>query len=264
MGQEIERVARSLEALYGAGGISDSSQDALLAIPMAAAKVAEGLGETSSAEELLLAAILVDDSPSVAPNVAEIRQGHNLMLDALRSESSTTDVQAHTRALNRGVLSPYRHISQAMLLNQDNFSANKLLPWTPLYLQSLLTLGTVITKAQEEEDRGARIRTFTLIITDGEDNRSGGTTANHVRAVVTDMLEFSTNHIVAGMGVGERQGIDFRQVFRSMGIPESWVFTSGAGVDELRAVFRKIATSLRLAAASEAGFFQLAAGPLPD
>jgi hypothetical protein len=126
-------------------------------------------------------------------------------------------------------------------------------------MQSLLTLGTVITKAREEEARGATVRTFTLIITDGEDNNSGDITASHVRVLVADMLEFATNHIVAGMGVGER--VNFYDVFESLGIPKGWILTTGADVDTLQAKFRAISRSLGLAASSEAEFAQLAAGP---
>jgi hypothetical protein len=45
-----------------------------------------------------------------------------------------------------------------------------------------------------------------------------------------------------------------------MGIPSDWIFTPDSTVEELRADFRKLARSLRLAASSEAGFRQLVAG----
>jgi hypothetical protein len=182
------------------------------------------------------------------------------MLEALRTVSTTAEIQVHTRAFNRGVLSAYRPLARATELDTVNFSGSQLSNWTPLYVQSLLTLGTVIAKAQEEEDRGARVRTFTLIITDGEDNDSGSIQVEHVRAVVTDMLEFADNHIVAGMGIGERRGVSFSQVFRSMGIPERWIYTSGTSVKKLGEVFDEITRDLQLAASSEVGFRQLRSG----
>jgi len=262
MDQETERAARPLESMYRSGTLSDGATDALLTVTKGVERVAAGLGDRSSADELLLATILVDDSASIAININEIRFGHKLMLDALRAEAFAANVQVHTRALNRGVLSPYSDLSSTPSLTEQNYSGSRLANTTPLYLQSLLTLGTVMVKAQEEEEHGVKVRTFTLIITDGEDNSSGAISAIHVRYLVKDMLEFSANHIVAGMGVGERT--DFRQIFRSMGIPECWIFTPGTSMDELRAVFRKIAQSLCLAASSEAEFLQLAAGPSPD
>jgi hypothetical protein len=262
MSENIERAAGSVEALYRSGALSDDAKDALLVVPSVADKLAAGLGETSTGDELLLAVILVDDSTSVAINMTEIRVGHKLMLEALRDESFDTDVQVQTRALNRGVLSPYKSLIRAMPLTEQNYSGSRLVPETPLYLQSLLTLGTVMVKAQEEEERGVSVRTFSLIITDGEDNKSGTVGASHVRALVTDMLEFSTSHIVAGMGVGEK--VDYRKIFLSMGIPEGWIFTPGTSVDKLRDKFHKIAHSLTLAASSEAAFAQLAPGPPSD
>lgn len=259
MGTEIERTAAAIEALYLSGGISDAAKNALARIDRASEQIVRGLGDASNGDELLLALILVDDSGSVSGNVGEIRSGHQLMLDALRTERFAADVQVQTRLLNRGVVSPYTSLARAARLNEHNYSANATV--TPLYLQSLLTLGTVMVKAQEEEARGVKVRTFTLIITDGEDNKSELIHAQDVHAVVTDMLEFASNHIVAGMGVGER---DFRRIFRSMAIPDSWIFTPGSSIDELRRMFRQIAKSLALAASSETVFLQLLPGPPVD
>lgn len=260
MSSEVERTTRPLAQLYDAGELDDKPRAALEA-PSIKAAILGGLGEVSAADELLLATVLIDDSVSIAPNMAEIRRGHNMMLDALRVDESTADVRAQTRALNYGILSPYRPISEAMRLNATNFGDRQVSPaGTPLYQQSLVTLGTVIVKAREEAARGAKVRTFTLIITDGEDNRSVDTTAGDVRLLVTDMLEFATNHIVAGMGVGEREGIDFHEIFRAMGIQQRWIFSSAADIATLREAFDEISHSLRLAASSETGFLQLAAG----
>jgi len=259
MGQEFERAALLLENLYRSGGISEKSAQALLAAGNASEQIARGLGRAPFASELLIAGLLVDDSPSVSPYVREIQRGHTRMLAALAGARSTCDVLVHTRLFNRGVLSAYQPVEDAVALDVASYNASRLLGATPLYLQSLLTLGTAVAKAHEEESRGAGVRTFTLIITDGEDNASGEVTADSVRTLVRDMLEFSTNHIVAGMGVGE--GAGFRAIFRSMGIPPEWIFTPGSTPADLEAVFRRIGKALELAASSRTGFLGLAAGP---
>jgi hypothetical protein len=259
---DLDRAAKSLEVLYAAGALSDETRDALVAAPAASAKILAGLGMGSTGRDLLLAALLVDDSTSIAANMAEIRTGHRLMLDALRAEVPNAAVQVHTRALNHGVIAPYQDLARVTELNEYNYSGSSLVPKTPLYLQSLLTLGTVLVKTQEEEQRGAAVRTFSLIITDGVDNSSRAIRPLHVKGIVADMLEFSTNHIVAGMGVGER--VDYRQIFRSMGIPDRWIFTPGTSIEELRRVFGQIARSLALAASSEVAFAQLLSGPPSD
>jgi hypothetical protein len=225
MAHELDRVADSLERLYGDGGLSEDSTDVLLITKGALEKIADGLGEVSSADELLLAAILVDDSTSIGPLISHIRHGHKLMLDVLKDERHSVHVQVFTRALNRGLIAPYEDIAHATQLTQDNFIGNDQVGKTPLYYQGFLTLGTVLTKAQEEEARGVKVRTFTLIITDGKDEFSGtATTAADVRVIVKDMLDLATNHIIAGMGIGEY--CDFREVFREMGIPERSVYTA--------------------------------------
>ena len=260
MGQEIERVARSLGRLYQAGDLAEDSRQALKA-PGIVAAIGRGLGEQSSADELLLATILVDDSMSIARNIDEVRRGHNEMLAALRETTNTAEVRVQTRALNRGILSPYRPIAQAMQLDGRTFSGRLLAEQTPLYLQSLITLSTVMVKAREEELRGAKVRTFTLVVTDAEDNKSEGITAKDVHFVVTDMMELMTNHIVAGMGVGERpETVDFGQIFSNMGIQKRWHFTSACTAEEIREEFDRIVSKLQLAAASEAEFLQLVAG----
>jgi hypothetical protein len=255
---EIERVADSLELLYGSGALSKPSAE-LLGQESAKRAIAKGLGPPGVGQEVLLVAILVDDSGSIALNLDEIHLGYERMLEALRGESANADVQVHIRALNHGVLAPYTPLVRLGGLASLGYDGSRLAPQTPLFLQTLLTLGTVTAKAQEEEARGASVRTFTLIISDAEDNASKNVTAGQVRVVVTDMLQFATNHIVAGMGVGER--VDFYEVFGSMGIPRNWIFSAGASTDALASMFNVISESLALAAESEVAFLHLEAGP---
>lgn len=260
MAAKTEHATKALSGLDASGALSPDTRSALQKVEGAVEKITEGLGAQSEKDELLLALILVDDSASIATRIAEIRLGHSLALKALRSQSFDADVQIQTRALSRGVLSPYNSLANVGPLTEQNYSGSRLAGVTPLYLQSLLTLYTVMVKAQQEEERGVKVRTFTLIITDGVDNNSGAVTATHVQAIVTDMLEFATNHIVAGMGIGE--SADFRAIFHSLGIPERWIFTPGTSVKELEEVFDMIAKSLCLSASSEIEFArQLAAGP---
>lgn len=257
VGTEIDRIASAVEALYSSGAISDETKDALEVVKDT---LATGLGDRSAADELVLVVILVDDSTSVSLNMPEVRVGHQLMLDALRAESFAAEVQVQTRGLNHGVLSPYKSLASAAPLTEQNYASAHLVPATPLYLQSLLTLGSLIIKDQEEKERGVSVRTFSLLLSDGEDNASRAVTAAHVRALTTDMLNFASNHIVAGMGVGER--VDYHAVFSSMGIPRNWIFTPAASANDLRNAFRRVAHSLALAAASEAQFaVQLTRGP---
>jgi hypothetical protein len=131
---------------------------------------------------------------------------------------------------------------------------------TPLYKQSLMTLGTVLTKVREERERGTNARAFTVIITDGGDNASGPVADHHVRELVSNLLESPDDHIVAGLGIGSPDY--FEPIFRGMGIPSEWILTCPADAAAIRRLFRRIAKSLQLAAGGDAGWRQLEAGPV--
>lgn len=267
MGSDIERAAELLDELDRSGALSPEASAALLGTKAAPREIGSGLGDVSRGHDLLLATILVDDSPSVYRLVPYIRGGHARMLRSLQNQEGETEVLVLTRAFNRGVLSPYRGSGEAMALTATNYDHDRLLPYTPLYKQALLTLATTMAKAREAERNGADVRTFTLILTDGQDNPdpkdgSRAVTATEVRAIVNDMLAFATNHIVAGMGVGEI--VNWHQVFESMGIPKDWIFDAGATVEELDKIFERISKRLALAASSKAGFLELTAGNYPD
>lgn len=257
MEQGVDRAARLLSRAYAAGSISGESRDALLAVPGIGLDVAGGLGSDVSGPELLLVTILVDDSYSIESHQPAIQSGHELALEAVGNEAAAASL-IHTRLLNGGVLSPYRSLNNAVRLSSNTFHLSD--RGTPLYRESIITLGTVMAKAREQEDNGRNVRTFTLIITDGEDNRSAPLGTGHVRCLVTDMLTYATNHIVAGMGIGDPD--TFRRVFSEMGIPRQWILTPGSFTDDIRDMFHSVAASLQLAASSKAGFYQLAAESL--
>jgi hypothetical protein len=122
---------------------------------------------------------------------------------------------------------------------------------TPLYDQSLVLLGTVITKSQELAEAGVAVRTVTLIITDGADEHSTRATASTVAALVADMQK-SERHIVAAMGI-DGGHTDFRRVFREMGIADRWILTPRSHPGEVRrafVVFSQSALALGQGAAS--------------
>lgn len=262
MADGAEQAADLLQRAYASGELSAESSQALIAAGDVGREVGQALGSRGQRDELLLVTILNDDSGSImaiSGGADAVCQGHNHCLDALNQEEGA-GVLVHTRYLNSGSLSSYQQLSAAVRLDAGNFNAAG--GSTPLYRQSVLTLGAVMAKVQEEKAAGRRVRAFTLIITDGGDNASGELTAGHVRFLVRDMLDFSDDYIVAGMGIGSQRF--FQKVFRQMGIPESWILTADSSPEEIRKLFRKIAQSLQLAASGEAGWLQLEAGPPSD
>lgn len=256
MSDSFERATHLLQQTYAEGEISEGSKDALVAVGDVGVEVATSLGSDITGDELLLVSLLVDDSVSVGPYAHAVINGHNLALDALDS-GNPAQVLVHTRYLNEGVLSPYTPLAEAARLSALNYRAIGGL--TQLYRQSVITLGSVMAQTRELVARGARVRTFTLIITDGADNASEPLiSAGHVKFLVGDMLRLNTNHIVAGMGIGDEKY--FREIFAAMGIPVGWILVPQNTEADIRVKFRTIAAKLKLAT-SEAGFLQLSAGP---
>jgi len=209
------------------------------------------------ASEVVLVTMLVDDSGSIrfGSNAQAVRDGHNLVLEAITASKQQNNILAHTRYLNGFILFPYVLIEQAARMNQGNYNPNGS---TPLYDQSVILLGTVLAKAQEFADQGVAVRTVTLIITDGNDEHSVRSNARDAAAIAKDMLKAET-HIIAAMGIDDGQ-TDFKEVFREMGIQDEWILIPGNTPSEIRKVFQVFSKTAIRATQSAAGFKTAAAG----
>lgn len=233
---------------------------AALAIPDLGAAIQAGLGisvDDVQASEVVLVTMMPDDSGSIrfASNAQSVRDGHNLVLDALASCKQKDGILAHTRYLNGDVLYPYVLLDQAVKMTSKNYDPNG---GTPLYDQSIVLLGTVLAKAREFADAGVASRTVTLLITDGSDQHSLLATAKDVRAIVEDMRKAET-HIVAGMGIYDGQ-TDFKRVFREMGIEDKWILQPGNSAQEVRRAFQVFSQSAIKASQGAAAFSKAAVG----
>lgn len=231
-----DKIKKLLEDAHDQGALSAKSLAALDVVDVGA-QIQAGLGVTIDdvvASEVVLVTMMPDDSQSIAAagNTDAVRDGHNYVLEALRNSKQSGEVLAHTRFLNGFVLSPYTALEHAGTLTAANYNPRL---GTPLYDQTVVTLGTVIAKAQELQQAGIAVRTVTLIITDGADYGSTRMKPADVKAIVDDMLAHE-HHIVAAMGISDGS-TDFRAVFRAMGIPDRWILTPGNSASEIRRAF---------------------------
>jgi hypothetical protein len=192
-----------------------------------------------------------DDSGSIrsSRNAQLVRDGHNLVVEALCKSKQRDAVLAHCRYLNGNVLYPYRAVDQAEKMTTKNYDPCL---GTPLYDQTMVLLGTVVAKAQEFAAAGVPARTVTLILTDGGDCTSTRAKATDVAALVRDMAR-TEQHIVAAMGLDDGS-TDFRQVFREMGIEDRWILTPAAGPGEIRKAFQVFSQSAVKATQGAAAF----------
>jgi len=238
------------------GELSDAAM-AALSIPDLGAQIQAGLGvlpDDVAASEVLLVTMMPDDSGSIrfGGNAQSLREGHNLVLDALGASKSKEGVLVHTRYLNGKVLYPYCGLDGAVRMDSKNFDPNL---GTPLYDQAVVLLGTVLAKSRQFAEAGVPARTVTLLLSDGADEGSVQSTAKDVAALVKDMMR-AERHIVAALGVDDG-GTDFRKVFREMGIEDKWILTPGAGASEIRRAFAVFSQSA-VRAGSGAGSFSAA------
>jgi len=252
-------ISSLFQAAQSCGALSAASMQALT-IADIGAMIQAGLGtpvDDVTASEAVLVTMMPDDSGSIrfAGNAQVVRDGHNLVLDALQHSHQRDSILAHTRFLNGHVLFPYCPIMQTVRLDQHNYDPGL---GTPLYDQTVVLLGTVLAKAQEFADNGVLVRTVTLIITDGADEHSRRATAQTVATLVQDMQQAET-HIVAAMGI-EDGSTDFRRVFREMGIEDQWILTPGNDVSQIRRAFQVFSQSAVRASQSAAHFGQAVLG----
>jgi hypothetical protein len=230
------------QAAHIEGVLSPASLEALTVVDLGA-QIQAGLGiavDDVSASEVVLLTMMPDDSGSIRSrkNEAAVREGHNLVLEALRSSRQREGILAHTRYLNGTILFPYRPIDQAEPMTAANYQA---IHGTPLYDQTVVLLGSVLAKTQSFSSNGVVARSVTLIITDGADVGSTRAKAKDVAAIVRDMAKAET-HIVAAMGIADGS-TDFIRVFREMGIDDRWILTPKANASDIRKAFQVFSQS---------------------
>jgi len=256
MSQDVQKLFGSAVA---EGAISEQTAQ-ILSVKDIGAAIQAGLGvpvDDVQSSEVVLVTMMPDDSSSIraAGNAQVVRDGHNLVIEALSASKQKGNILAHTRYLNGGILYPYKSLDQAAKMDQSNYDPNG---GTPLYDQTIVLLGTVLAKTQEFAENGVPVRTVTLIITDGHDEHSVKSTPRDVALVVKDML-MSENHIVAAMGINDGR-TDFRQVFQGMGVEDQWILTPGNTPSEIRRAFQVFSQSAVRASQNAVSFSQAAAG----
>jgi len=235
-------------------GIISAQSAQILNVRDIGVQIQAGLGinvDDVESSEVVLVTIMPDDSGSInfSNNAQAIRDGHNMVIDALMTSKQKDDILIHCRYLNGDVLYPYCPLDQAVKMDQQNYNPTK---GTPLYDQSVVLLGTVLAKTKEFSDNGVPVRTVTLILTDGDDVHSRNIQAKDVATLVKDMAH-SENHIVAAIGV-DGGNVNFKQVFSDMGLLDEWILTPKSNPTEIKRAFQVFSQSAVRASQSSANF----------
>lgn len=253
----------SLTSLIANAGLGDDANAVLDGtIDDLGPAIQAGLGDIDiddiETSEAVLLTLLIDDSSSIdyTNNAQEVRDGHNLIIDALRGSKQSAAVLVSCRLLNRDVLYPYVTLDNAPMLDSSNYHPSGA---TPLYDQSVVTLAAVAAKMTEFENGGIAARAVTAIITDGADVGSRRQTEGSVKKVIDGMLR-TEQHIITGVGIDDGGYTDFRRVFGAMGIRDEWILTPGNSSSEIRKAFQTISQSAVRASQTAATFSQVAMG----
>ncbi len=258
---QATNVSALFQSSHEEGDLSAQSLAVLSGLDLGAkiqAALGTPVGEVE-ATEVVIVAMLVDDSGSIrfAGNAQAVRDGHNLVIEALTGSKQKDRILIHTRYLNGNyILFPYCLLDGAVKMDQSNYNP---MGGTPLYDESVVILGTVIAKVREFADNGVPVRAITLIVTDGHDEGSRKASPGDVKTLVDDMLS-TERHIIAAMGVDDGGVMDFREVFKEMGIPDEWILTPGSDPKEIRQAFNTFSQSAVRASQSPASFSKTAAG----
>jgi len=173
----------------------------------------------------ILLTLVGDDSYSIreSGNEQAVRDGINAYFESQLGGPQAKGIMASILYLNGTVLMPYAPLAQVVKLDQSNYQA---MGRTPLYDKMCAVLPMVMMKAEEiESQTGARVVTWTMVVTDGQDWGSVKFGASDVAKLVSDMHKDEGKHIVAGMGIGSH--FDWRTIFGEMGIADQWILTSG-------------------------------------
>ena len=184
--------------------------------------------DTFEASDVVLVSVMPDDSGSIrfAGKAQEVRDGHNLVVDALSDSKQSDNILMHTRYLNGEILFPYSPLSGAVRMDSHNYNPNQ---GTPLNDESVSFLCGVLAKTKEFSDQGIPARSVSCIISDGADMHSHRNSAADVAKVVRDMLALE-DHIVCAIGIDSEDavGVNFKEIFMEMGIPEEWILEVSA------------------------------------
>jgi hypothetical protein len=219
-----------IQMAAASGDMSGDAANVVLAIPDIGDQIQKGMGVPVTdvdSTEVLLVTLIVDDTRSIhfGNNVQNIRDGHNKVLDDLKSSKHNKSILIHTVYLSGRVLYEYCKLDQAIYMNDQNYYPD--LGFTPLFEQTVVGLGRVQAKWKSFDDAGITCCTATYVITDGDDN-ARTVSAKQCATVVNDMQSRVESHIIGGIGVGlmdfqGRLAVDFKDVFKSMGMKDLWI-----------------------------------------
>lgn len=215
---------KSMELFRQAASRGVLSQKSLGALGGANREITTALAGSyadTSGGDVILITMQLDDSESMAgePERA-VLHGHNDLMDLMAASPLGQRTLLQTRCLSGQIINPFSPFVACQRLDHHNYQAN--FGDTPLFRESVITLGAVLAKTEEQVGLGSKVRSGTLIMSDGG-SAEPFELAEDAATLIADMRSVG-DHIVAAMGFGSP---DFYWAsFRDMGIPPELIFSA--------------------------------------
>lgn len=246
----------------GAGVIGPATQTLLTGNlgPIVVAGAAGMAMEDLLATDVTLVTVLIDASSSIAHAGLEpaVRDGQNALVDAFAGSKEKDNILLALWTFNGtpNVVHSYVPVADAVRLDAKTYRASGS---TALFDTWCDALAANVAYAERLRDSGTPVRSVVVVITDGADYGSKRR-AKDCEAISRDLLR-SEQFVLAFVGVGTEA--DFRDVARSMGVPDGSVeVQTSATASSLRRVFQMVSRSAIRASqglvrpGANAGFFR--------
>lgn len=227
--------------------------------PLVIAGAAGVDAENIVASDVTLLTVLIDNSSSIGYRSLEgaIRDGQGLLLDAFEKSKERESIMLALWLFNHDqqVVHSYVPVKDATRLDKRNYRSSGS---TRLYDTWCDALASNVAYAEQLRATGTPCRSVVVVLTDGEDTSSQRSAADCAR-LSRDLLA-SEQFVLAFVGVGN--DADFRQVAKSMGVPDGCIeVQKNATPQTLRRVFQMVSQSALRASqgliqpGANAGFF---------
>ncbi len=231
---ELARLAKE------GGRLSEKSMKALQ-LSTVSREVENALENTATIGDggpVTLVTMMPDDSGSMFSSLLSppnryvgVVQGHNELLASLKAGAEFKRTLLQTRLLNGRLINRFSPVKNCIELDQYKYQSGG---GTPLFMQTLFVLATVVMKTEELEQRGSPVNSATLLMTDGEATDWSELAQSQVAGVVADMRA-QGSHIIAGMGIGNP--LLYKPTFIRMGIDPDLVYPATSR-EEILKIFR--------------------------
>jgi uncharacterized protein YegL len=253
----MENINNLFATANDAGELSDGANAIVVNVAKGNKKISSSLGasvDNIASSEVVGVLILLDDSSSIqfAGNSQNVRDGGNMVVEALKGAKIKNNIQVSIQSLNAGELCPFSFLEDVPVLDTSNYRPNG---GTPLYGRTLEVSTVTLAKIHQIRQAAFQERMIVIIVTDG--GNTDNTDVAEVNTLITEIVMSESNQVFF---IALEDGTtDFAKVAKDMGIPDNNVWLANAmDPKAIRRAFQTVSQSASASAsAGTAGGFGL-------